>query len=436
MKRKMKDLVSDTIAYEDDGSVKTLDVYAPRHVNIGIIVIVTLMMAFGLVMLFSASMPKAYTSQGNSMYYVIQQGRFLILGFVAAVVITFLPIKWFDKWPFFVAMYVLAVGMAVLTMVKGSVINGSRRWILIGGVSFQPSEFVKVAIVFFIAGYRSFIQRMRKKGRLRAKNAKLQSMKDAILDITLPGIMVLFCLLIVVLQPHMSCFLILTAISGICFLCCGIPLKSWLKGGGLLLAICIVAGSLLFLAMPTEKKKSLQKNFNHVVTRLNIFATMNSDDEEEKKADEDETYQSEQSIIAIGSGGLTGVGFGNSRQKYMYLPEAHNDYVYSIICEELGFLGGLSVMVLFWLFAICGFMVSWQADSLYSRVLTAGYTSLLTIQAFLNIGVAIGAIPPTGITLPFFSYGGTANFFFMIAVGMILSVSRTGRKRKIVKLAV
>lgn len=167
---------------------------------------------------------------------------------------------------------------------------------------------------------------------------------------------------------------------------------------------------------------------------------MNSDDEEkedtEKKADEDDTYQIEQSIIAIGSGGMTGVGFGNSRQKYMYLPEAHNDYVYSIICEELGFVGGLTIMLLFWAFALTGFMVAWQADSLFTRILVTGYTSLLTLQAFLNIGVATGAIPPTGITLPFFSYGGTANFFFMIAVGMILSVSRSGRKRKTVKLVV
>lgn len=436
MKRKMKDLVSENVENGENGKVTSLNVYAPNRVNIGIIVIVLFMMAFGLVMLFSASMPKAYTSQGNSMYYVVQQGRFLILGFVGAAIITFLPIKKFDKWPFFATMYVLAIGMAVLTLVKGSVINGSRRWILIGGVSFQPSEFVKVAMVFFIAGYRSFIQRMRKKGRLRAKNESYQKLVDALLDITLPGTMVLICLVIVVLQPHMSCFLILSFVSAVCFFCSGIPIRSWLRGGGLLLALCVVIGGIGFLAMPAQQKKKLERNFTHVVTRLNIFSTMKADEEEEKKADDDEMYQSEQSIIAIGSGGLTGVGFGNSRQKYMYLPEAHNDYVYSIICEELGFLGGLSVMVLFWLFAIAGFVISWQADSLYTRILTAGYTSLLTIQAFLNIGVAIGAIPPTGITLPFFSYGGTANFFFMIAVGMILSVSRTGRKRKIVKVAV
>lgn len=436
MTKKMKNLVSENIDFQDDGKIKSLDVYAPLRVNFGIIIIVLIMMAFGIVMLFSASMPKAYTAQGNAMYYVIHQGRFLLLGFLVGGVITFLPIKKFDKVPFVIAAYAAAVAMALLTMFMGKVINGSRRWIYIGGVSVQPSEFIKIAIVFFIAGYRSFVQRMRKQGKFKTPKYFSQATFDAFIDITLPGGLVMCCLFIVVLQPHMSCFLILTAVSGVCFLCCGIPLRSWIRGGLMLLAVGIAVGGIIYLSMPAAQKEKLEKNFTHVVTRLNIFATMNAEDEEEKKADDDEMYQSNQSVIAIGSGGITGVGFGNSRQKYMYLPEAHNDYVYSIICEELGFVGGVSVMVLFWLFMIGGFAVSWQADSLFTRILTAGYTSLISIQAFLNIGVAIGAIPPTGITLPFFSFGGTANFFFMIAVGMILSVSRTGRKRKTVKLVV
>ncbi|MBR3031893.1 MAG: cell division protein FtsW [Clostridiales bacterium] len=435
MKRKMKDLVSENIAYRDDGKIESLDVYAPRRVNLGIVIIVLIMMAFGIVMLFSASMPKAYTSQGNSLYYVIHQGAFLLLGFVAALIITFLPLKAFDKWPVTLLVYLSAVGMALLTLMMGKVVNGARRWIFIGGLSIQPSEYIKVAIVFSIAGYRSFVQRVRKKGGLKARKLSQKTL-DALIDITIPAVLIMFCLLIVVLQPHMSCFLILSAISVICFLCCGIPLSSWIRGGAILLGIMVLVGGIFYLSMPGSQKKKLEKNFAHVVTRLNIFKSMNSEEEEEKTADEDDTYQIEQSIIAIGSGGMTGVGFGNSRQKYMYLPEAHNDYVYSIICEELGFVGGLTVMILFWAFALAGFLVSWQASSLFTRVLTTGYTSLLTLQAFLNIGVATGAIPPTGITLPFFSYGGTANFFFMIAVGMILSVSRTGRKRKTVKLVV
>ena len=151
MRRKLKGLTSDSFAYREDGKIESLDVYAPLRVNLGIVIIVILMMAFGSVMLFSASMPKAYTSQGNAMYYVIHQGSFLLMGFAAALIITFVPLKIFDKWPITLLMYLAAVGMALLTLTMGKVINGSRRWIYIGSVSVQPSEFIKVAIVYSIA---------------------------------------------------------------------------------------------------------------------------------------------------------------------------------------------------------------------------------------------------------------------------------------------
>ncbi len=442
-KMKKRNLVSENVDFNDDGKIKSVDVLAPKRLNMGVMIIVLVMMAFGLVMLFSASMPLASTYKQNSTFYVINQGKYLILGFAMSLIIAFLPIKKFDKLPFFLLAFGAAVGLALLTKFKGSVINGARRWLLIGGVSFQPSEFIKVALVFFIAGYRSFIQRRRKKGKLIAPKWISQANFDAILDITLPGGMVLGCLAIIALQPHMSCFLILCAVCAVCFFCSGISFRSWIRGGALLVALSVIIGCGYYLFSGTEGREKLAKNFEHVFTRLNIFASMQEDEDETSeedaeaaKADADEQYQNRQSLIAIGSGGLRGVGFGNSRQKYNYLPEAHNDYVYSIICEELGFVGGVSVMVLFWLFMLAGFLVSWQADSLFTRILTAGYTTLITIQAFLNIGVAINAIPPTGITLPFFSYGGTANCFFMIAVGMILSVSRSGRKRKTLKLVV
>ena len=434
MSKKMKHLISENVDFNEDGKIKSLDVYAPFRLNLGIVILVLVMMAFGILMLFSASMPKAYTSQGNSMYYVIRQGKFLLAGFVVAAVIAFLPIKKFDFWPFTILVFFVALGVAVWTMVKGEIVNGARRWVFIGGTSFQTSELIKIAIVFFIAGYRSGIQRLRKKGKLVAKKTFSQSTIDAVVDITFPGMCILVVLGIVLAQPHMSCFLILCAVSFVSFLCCGIPFRSWLRGGALLLAIGIIGLGGFYLTLSSAQREKIQKK----VLNLPLFpTTMNSDEEEgEEKADEDETYQSNQSIIAVGSGGLKGVGFGNSRQKYMYLPEAHNDYVYSIICEELGFVGGVSVLILFWLFMIGGFYVSWRASSLFSRVLTAGYTSLITLQAFLNVAVDIGAIPPTGITLPFFSFGGTANFFFMIAVGIILSVSRSGTKRKTMKLVV
>ena len=443
-KMKKRNLVSENVDFNDDGKIKSVDVLAPKRLNMGVMIVVLIMMAFGLVMLFSASMPLASTYKQNSTFYVINQGKFLILGFAMSLIIAFLPIKKFDKLPFFLLAFAMAIGLAILTKFKGSVINGARRWLIIGGVSFQPSEFIKVALVFFIAGYRSFVQRRRKKGKLIAPKFISQANYDAFFDITIPGAMVLGCLVIIALQPHMSCFLILCAVCGVCFLCSGISLSSWWRGAIFLIVLSIIAAGVFYLKSDAESREKLSKNFAHVVTRLNVFASMQEDEEdadpekdpEEAKADADEQYQNKQSLIAIGSGGMRGVGFGNSRQKYNYLPEAHNDYVYSIICEELGFIGGACVMILFWLFMLAGFLISWQADSLFTRILTAGYTTLITIQAFLNIGVAINAIPPTGITLPFFSYGGTANCFFMVAVGMILSVSRSGRKRKTLKLVV
>jgi cell division protein FtsW len=188
----------------------------------------------------------------------------------------------------------------------------------------------------------------------------------------------------------------------------------------------------MIFAKDSDRKK-LSDNFEHVFTRLDIFSTLQSEEEGTEgaaTADENEVYQNKQATIAIGSGGISGVGFGNSRQKYMYLPEAHNDFVYAIACEELGFIGGLSIIALFWAFLCGGLSIAWKASSDFSRILAVGYTSLISLQAFLNIGVAMGAIPPTGITLPFFSSGGSANLFFLIAVGLLLSVSRSGIKRK------
>lgn len=196
--------------------------------------------------------------------------------------------------------------------------------------------------------------------------------------------------------------------------------------------LAVLLSAFLLFAKDSDKDR-LSKNFEHVFKRLDIFSTLKSEEDGDNNvaaADENEVYQNKQAIIAIGSGGVSGVGFGNSRQKYMYLPEAHNDFVYAIACEELGFIGGLSIIALFWAFLCGGLSIAWKANSDFSRILAVGYTTLISLQAFLNIGVAMGAIPPTGISLPFFSSGGSANLFFLIAVGLLLSVSRSGVRRK------
>ncbi len=414
---------------------EVLEVESPYRMNIPLLLLTFVLICYGMVMLFSASMSRGYAMEQNPLYYVINQAQWTIIGIGIVMLLLFIPIHVFDHWPFFVGAYIIALALAILTWKFGAVYGGSRRWLEFGGKTFQSSEFIKVAIVFCIAGYRSLIVRVRKAGGLKCKNPGYQNFFDGFIDLALPVLAILICLSFVVMQPHMSCFIIVIAITAVCFFVSGIKLRSWFFGSLIILLVLAIALSVFLIFAKESDRKKLADNFSHVGTRLNIFATIQSEEDprEEKSetdADENEVYQNRQSIIAIGSGGLSGVGFGNSRQKFMYLPEAHNDFVFAIACEELGFIGGLSIIALFWAFLCGGLSIAWKAKGDFSRILSVGYTCLIIIQAFLNIGVAMGVVPPTGITLPFFSAGGSANLFFLVAVGLLLSVSRSGVGRK------
>ncbi len=441
---------------------KPFQIESPHRLYIPMLLLVIILVCFGLIMLFSASMPIGAKSEGNPLFYVLKQGAFNLIGILIATIVIFIPVRFYDRIGFVFFAYAVMLGLVVYTKFAGRIIGGSRRWIIIAGQSFQPSELAKIALVFCIAGYRSFIIRQRKKGRLVSKDPKHQHIMDTFYDIVLPALSILVVLFVVLMQPHMSCFIIMSLIAFCCFIVSGISIRSWIEGGVFILALLLVFGSLAFLVSSNSQKADLKSNFAHVFNRINIFEAMNSDESDSTSTDTTEAttedaivdvtgtsdsaaiettettsesedvdvYQSRQSMIAVGSGGMTGVGFGSSRQKYRYLPEAHNDYVYAIACEELGFVGGVSIIVLFWAFFVGGLSIAWRTKSDFARILAVGYTCLITLQAFLNIGVAIGVIPPTGITLPFFSYGGTANLFFLIATGLILAVSRTGVKQK------
>ena len=417
---------------------EVLEIQAPYRMNIPLLLLTFVLICYGMIMLFSASMSRGYALEQNPLYYVINQAQWTIIGVGFVMLLLFIPIRIFDHWPFMLAVYIIALALAVVTWKFGAVYGGSRRWLEIGGKTFQSSEFIKVATVFFLAGYRSLIMRLRRAEKLKCQNPKIQGIFDGFIDLALPFLAILIYLSFVVMQPHMSCFIIVLLITFVCFVVSGIKLRSWFYGGIILSVVFAVALSAFFIFAKEADKKKLADNFTHVGTRLNIFTTLRSEDGDEKDtvevadtaADENDVYQNRQSIIAIGSGGVSGVGFGNSRQKFMYLPEAHNDFVFAIACEELGFIGGLSIIALFWAFLCGGLSIAWKAKGDFSRILAVGYTTLIVIQAFLNIGVAMGVIPPTGITLPFFSSGGSANLFFLVAVGLLLSVSRSGVGRK------
>ncbi len=412
-----------------------IEVESPYRMNIPLLLLTFVLICYGMVMLFSASMSRGYAQEKNPLFYVVNQAQWTIVGIAIVIFLLFVPIRIFDHLPFIIGAYVISLALAILTWRFGDVHGGSRRWLEIGGRTFQSSELIKVAMVFCIAGYRSLIVRVRKAGGLRCKNPAYQNFFDGFFDFALPILAILLCMAFVVIQPHMSCFIIVMAVSAVCFFVSGVKFRSVFFGGLIvLLVLAIALSAFLIFAKETDRQK-IAENFSHVGKRLNIFATIQSEEDQKDaaqttEADENDTYQNKQSIIAIGSGGVSGVGFGNSRQKFMYLPEAHNDFVFAIACEELGFIGGLSIIALFWGFLCGGMIIAWKAKGDFSRILAVGYTSLITVQAFLNIGVAMGVVPPTGITLPFFSAGGSANLFFLIAVGLLLSVSRSGVARK------
>lgn len=397
-----------------------------------LLILVLIMIAFGLVMLFSASMSDGYANyEGNSMYYVLRQATFTALGLVVALGIAIIfHVDFFNKIFFVALLYGLTTALLLYVAVAGEIINSARRWIRVGPITMQPSELAKVASVFCLAGYFSWRRRRMANGKVKQRSKLVTWLQDGWRDILIPGGAMLVWLVLVVRQPHLSGFIILSFIILTVFLASGLPFRSWASGIlqaiALILIIALLVGALLPIYLNSsgqtmdELVESVTDNFAHVERRIDMFLSP-------EDADSDDIYQITQAIIAIGSGGLTGVGLGKGRQKYNYLPEAHNDYVFAIIGEELGFLGTISVLILFVVFLITGVMISIKAKDNYSAMLAAGYTGLISIQAFLNMGVATRLLPSTGISLPFFSYGGTSNIFFLTAVGFLLAVSRSGQ---------
>ena len=396
-----------------------------KRMHAGLLIITLIMVCFGLVMLFSASMSDGYASQsGNSMYYVIKQAGITAVGLILALILALiLPVSFFDHAWMALLLYIMTTGLLVYVKLFGVVMNGARRWVNLG-IRFQPSELAKLSLIFCFAAWCSFLRRRRKAGKLRFRTPLRQFLADGWLDILLPGLALLVWIGLVLWQPHLSGAIILTFIAGVVFLTAGISLRSWISGLLQLAAIVVVMALVISAALPllpeNSLKASITGNFAHVGDRIDTF--LNPED-----AEADDVYQVTQSLIAIGSGGLTGIGLGEGRQKYNYLPEAHNDYVFAIIGEELGFLGTIAVLLLFMMFMLIGSAITRKASNTFAAVLAGGYTMLISVQAFLNIGVATRTIPATGISLPFFSYGGTSNLFFLIAIGFILAVSRTGQ---------
>ncbi len=402
-----------------------------KRSNTPLILMLFILVVFGLIVLYSVSGPAGYGKDKDSFFYVRKQVQYTLIGMVVCFGLNFFPVKKFNNRMICLVAYGSSLALIILTAIAGQSINGAKRWIGVGSMTFQTSEYVKIGIILALASYRALILRLRDKGKLKAPNPNLQSFTDAFFDFILPVGAALLIDVFILVQPHTSCFLIIGFVIFMCMLSSSVNLKSWFIGGLVILLVGVASFSIYTATHP-----DYMDNFQHVVQRINIFTSQHNDDEEEAATaaaalTEDDTRQVDNAHNALGSGGMWGMGLGNSRSKYSYVSEAQNDYIFSIYVEETGFVGGMILILMYLAFFAMCVMVVIRTDSVFTRILAVGYTSLIMIQVLLNISVELQLIPATGVTLPFISYGGTAQIFLLAAYGMILCVSRSGTESAI-----
>ena len=344
-----------------------------------------LLVAIGLLVLFSASYARAYYETKNAASVFVNQLIFAVMGIGVMWLISRVPYEWYQK----LSLLILAasIGLLVLVPFIGTESGGATRWLDFGFVSFQPSEIAKFGVICSFAAI------------MAAHTRDMKTIRSGVA----PYVVILGIIAVLLyLEPHMSATLIILALGFILMTLGG---TDWKYLVGLVILGCLLVAVYL-----------LTKGY----TGGRISAWLHPENDPLDKG-----LQVLQSQYAIGSGGLLGLGFGRGRQKYLYLPEEHNDYIFAIACEELGFVGAIGILILFALLIIRGYWIAMHARDRFSMLLAAGLTTLLALQVFLNVAVVTNLLPSTGISLPFFSYGGTALIMQLAENGIVLNVSRS-----------
>lgn len=388
-------------------------------VDLPFLMLTLLLLAIGLIMLLSASSYAArYAAaagynpsegvMGDPFYFFKHQGLYAILG-----VVVMLVVSRFDYQRLrFMSVPVLLVAVFLLFLVAftpfGVTRGGSTRWLkmlLVAGPTYQPSEIAKLGVVLFFAASLS-----KRKSGIPQFNRRLhqpfESLRNfyywsELAELVPYGLILVVIAGLMMLEPHISGTVLVMAAGAAILFAAGIRLGWFVCGGGLLVVAVYV---MVFVV-----------GYNS--SRISIWLDPWSDPT-------DTGYQIVQSLYAVASGGLTGLGFGLSRQKYLYLPEEQNDFIFAVVAEELGFVGAALIVILFALLVIRGYWLALHAWDRFGSLLVVGIVTLLAVQVFLNMAVVTNVIPTTGISLPFFSYGGTALIIQLAEMGIILAVSR------------
>lgn len=371
-------------------------------VSLSFFAYVMILLVVGIVMMASASYAWAYSDYGDGLYYAKKQAMNAIIG--VALMLFFMNFDYHNfkkmEFPLLKKLNIASLlyfGVAILLVVVLFIGNteggsmGAKRWLTIGPINFQPSEVAKLAIIIF------FAYSMEKDGN------KMKKFSTGIVKyVVYLGVYVG----LIALEKHISGIALIGTIAIAMILCGGANLKQYIPLG--VISVAAAAGYIFW-----------QYNIpgSYVQVRIKSwrdpFADVLND-----------TWQTANSIIAIGSGGLFGLGLGNSRQKYLYLPETKNDFVFPIVCEEIGFIGALAIIIVFFLLVVEGFSIAVRCKDRFGMLIAVGITTQIGIQTVLNLAVVSNLMPNTGISLPFFSYGGTALMIQLVEMGIMLNISK------------
>ena len=349
---------------------------------------------FGLVMVYSATIAKVGNGLDASLSHLVRHGGFVVVGILAMVAISRLPISLFQRLDRALLLVAMIGLVLVLVPQIGDVVNGSRRWIPLGPITVQPSEIMKVVFVVYFAAYLS------RRG---------DSVKEVREGIVVPGVLLLCTGGLLLAEPDFGSFFVLVVTAGTMLFLSGMRMRHFLG----CFVVAMIGVGILIAAAPYR------------VVRMTTFLRPFDDPQ-------GAGFQLAQALIASGRGGLTGVGLGGSIQKLAYLPHANNDFLISILAEELGFIGVVSVIALFVGFLWLAFALARRATrmhNLFVARLAQGLGVLVAVQALINIGVNLGALPTKGLTLPFVGTGGSSLVMNSCAVGLLLSAERATRAR-------
>lgn len=348
------------------------------------LLVVFALLAYGLIMVFSASSATAHYQYGDAYYFIKRQFIWALIGIGIMFLVSRIPYKTLYRYALHIMLVTVVLLLAVLLI--GIEVKGAKRWLGFGPISFQPSEIAKFAIIIFLS--RS----------LSTNKEALKTFKTGFI----PYVIIIGIVAgLVFLEPHFSGAMVI-GLTGVIIV--------WAAGAKLshFVAIATVAIPVVILMATGADYRA-----DRIATFWDPF-----------KDSTGNGWQIVQSLYAIGSGGFFGLGLGQSRQKFLYLPEPQNDFIFSVICEELGFVGALLVIVLFAILIWKGIKIALNAPDKFSSLVVIGIIGLIAVQAVLNIAVVTSSMPATGMPLPFFSYGGTSLVFILAEMGVVLSISR------------